>query len=198
MQTQIKIPAGSLQVQKGRFHMVLHVELEEKMIPVWHTTGLSAEERFRAQAESMLQETRLRLAYGPAFREEFLARKWQKPHTPTAGEKKKSGAPAAKPLHPEQQTVADYLRGWYQSAQPNLARATRTSYEQMLDCRIPPHFEALGITMAELRPPHISSSTRFSPTAATELPRRGIMRCSGGCFRWRFGRRFCPATRLTG
>lgn len=155
MRTQTKIPSGSLQVQKGRFHMVIHVEREGKMTPVWRTTGLPAEERFRAQAETMLQETRLRLAYDPAFREEFLARKRQKPQTSAPGGKKKSGAPAAKPLHPEQQTVADYLRGWYQSARPNLARATRTSYEQMLNCRILPHFEALGITMAELRPPHI-------------------------------------------
>lgn len=155
MRTQTKIPAGSLQVQKGRFHMVIHVEREGKMTPVWRTTGLPAEERFRAQAETMLQETRLRLAYDPAFREEFLARKRQKPQTSASEGKKKSGAPAAKTLHPEQQTVADYLRGWYQSARPNLARATRTSYEQMLNCRILPHFEALGITMAELRPPHI-------------------------------------------
>ena len=71
MQTQTKIPSGSLQVQKGRFHMVIHVEREGKMTPVWRTTGLPAEERFRAQAETMLQETRLRLAYDPAFREEF-------------------------------------------------------------------------------------------------------------------------------
>ena len=54
MQTQTKIPAGSLQVQKGRFHMVIHVEREGKMTPVWRTTGLPAEERFRAQAETML------------------------------------------------------------------------------------------------------------------------------------------------
>lgn len=155
MQTQTKIPSGSLQVQKGRFHMVIHVEREGKMTPVWRTTGLPAEERFRAQAETMLQETRLRLAYDPVFREEFLARKRQKLQTSAPGGKKKSSAPAAKTLRPEQQTVADYLRGWYQSARPNLARATRTSYEQMLNCRILPHFEALGITMAELRPPHI-------------------------------------------
>ena len=138
MRTQTKIPSGSLQVQKGRFHMVIHVEWEGKMTPVWRTTGLPAEERFRAQAETMLQETRLRLAYDPAFREEFLARKRQKPQTSAPGGKKKSGAPAAKPLRPEQQTVADYLRGWYQSARPNLARATRTSYEQMLNYRILP------------------------------------------------------------
>ena len=155
MRTQTTIPSGSLQVQKGRFHMVIHMEREGKMTPVWRTTGLPAEERFRAQAETMLQETRLRLAYDPAFREEFLARKRQKPQTSGPGGKKKSSAPAAKPLRPEQQTVADYLRGWYQSARPNLARATRTSYEQMLNYRILPHFEALGITMAELRPPHI-------------------------------------------
>ena len=179
MQTQTKIPSGSLQVQKGRFHMVIHVEREGKMTPVWRTTGLPAEERFRAQAETMLQETRLRLAYDPAFREEFLARKRQKPQTSASEGKKKSGAPAAKSLHPEQQTVADYLRGWYQSARPNLARATRTSYEQMLNYRILPHFEALGITMTE--PPHSD-----------------IMRCSSGHCRWRSGRRFCPATRRTG
>lgn len=140
MRTQTKIPSGSLQVQKGRFHMVIHMEREGKMTPVWRTTGLPAEERFRAQAETMLQETRLRLAYDPAFREEFLARKRQKPQTSAPGGKKKSGAPVVKPLRPEQQTVADYLRGWYQSARPNLARATRTSYEQMLNCRILPPF----------------------------------------------------------
>ena len=65
MRTQTKIPSGSLQVQKGRFHMVIHMEREGKMTPVWRTTGLPAEERFRAQAETMLQETRLRLAYDP-------------------------------------------------------------------------------------------------------------------------------------
>lgn len=53
MQTQTKIPSGSLQVQKGRFHMVIHMEREGKMTPVWRTTGLPAEERFRAQAETM-------------------------------------------------------------------------------------------------------------------------------------------------
>lgn len=54
MQTQTKIPSGSLQVQKGRFHMVIHMEREGKMTPVWRTTGLPAEERFRTQAETML------------------------------------------------------------------------------------------------------------------------------------------------
>ena len=116
MQTQTKIPSGSLQVQKGRFHMVIHVEREGKMTPVWRTTGLPAEERFRAQAETMLQETRLRLAYDPAFREEFLARKRQKPQTSAPGGKKN-------PEHRRQSLSirssrrwADYLRGWYQSA----------------------------------------------------------------------------------
>ena len=46
MQTQTKIPSGSLQVQKGRFHMVIHMEREGKMTPVWRTTGLPAEERY--------------------------------------------------------------------------------------------------------------------------------------------------------
>lgn len=41
MRTQTKIPSGSLQVQKGRFHMVIHMEREGKMTPVWRTTGLA-------------------------------------------------------------------------------------------------------------------------------------------------------------
>lgn len=154
--TKTRPPSGSIQIKKGMYSMVIYMEREGKMTSIWRSTGLHATEANRSRAEDMLEETRMRIAYDPAFREDFVARKRAKNIPQPEGGKAPKASKSPPPVGSyERILVADYIQQWYRSAKRNLAKATQTNYEQMLNCRIYDHFRSLGITMAELRPIHI-------------------------------------------
>ena len=131
---------GSLQQKNGYYYAVLYLKIDGKRKVKWIPTKLTINGTSIRKAQKAFDE--IRLQYEREAEE-------QKQLEAEAKEK-------AKNLHPDAlMPFVDYISKWLQTARPTIATATYQSYSNMINARIKPYFNPLGLALNEVRPQHL-------------------------------------------
>lgn len=124
---------GRLTEKNGKWYAVINLYTEEgKRKEKWHSLDLEAKRGTKTEANHRLNEVLAKFNTGELYLKACLSKAEQ--------EKRRQS----------EQSVGDYMSEWLEGYKCNLSVTTYNTYKLMLDSRITPYFQEIGVALRDL------------------------------------------------